>query len=490
RAPPHPSLPEGVQVERNLATIGFFSVAGGIPADGNLERTIDLERRTAEGRVKATATIAALKSTGGFPGVEEQDLYYAILSAVGEALSAGLEIPSPLKFAPGELLRRMGKVPSGSAYENLAKQLRCLAGTTIVSDQAVYRAATSEWVSSREEIFRVIDRVVIRGETAPDGTVAQDHLIWLSSWQIENLRARHAFLVDYTRYRRLKKSIARALLPHLQVWLFASRNEGKCERLYEALCQTLSIKVESQPSNIRKQFKAPLEELIDAGYLRDWSVERAADPLHKRYKIVFHHGPLFTDELLESRLLGVESQVEPPEPPSPREQGDEFVELLVSLGVWRRQAIALARMGGVDRGRALRVIDYVKARHELGEIDNLGAYVTEMLRAEKRGEVEVNELDAGVRGASTRGRARRGVEVGAAGRNAEWEQEVNRNAIAELERMRAEEAETEAILASLSPTEKAALLAAASDELVRVYPKSPGWKPEVRDNQRDVIMRR
>ncbi|MBK6317040.1 MAG: hypothetical protein IPF53_22830 [Blastocatellia bacterium] len=64
-----------------------------------MERTVKVSRNTPEGRVDGKATIAAHKATGGFCGIEEQDLYYAILSAITEAVALGDEIPVPIAFS-------------------------------------------------------------------------------------------------------------------------------------------------------------------------------------------------------------------------------------------------------------------------------------------------------------------------------------------------------------------------------------------------------
>lgn len=473
-------LPDRIQVEKSVTTMGFFSVRSGIPKDGNLERTVAIERNTESGRVEAKATIAALKATGGFPGVEEQDVYYAILSAVGEAMANGEEIPMPLTFAPGELIRRMGKASSGENYKALAVQLKRLAGTTVVSERSIYRAATKTWEDS-DHLFRVIDRVLTKGERKDDGAVAQEHHIWLSSWQIENLRGRHRLMVDYQRYLTLNKPIAKAIIPYLQLWLYASMREGRkrCERLYEPLCKLLDIKVEKNAANIKKQLTGPFRELVEAGYISKWAIESAGGVFAKRFKIVFFHGAAFLDmpELLEASSTELDRV-----PPSlDKDDARQYAELLVEKGVWAREAQKLAR--GLTReqwARSLHIVDYVRQRNAAGQIANPGGFLAALLRADRLDPVTLEPT----------ARGRRAADVAVAGASPEFDAEILRDAAAELTRFRAFEAETDAIIHNLAPGEKADLFEEAVKWVARDHPTSSNWSPELREKQQQVYFRR
>ena len=472
-------LPERIQIERSVSTLGFFSVKSGIPADGNMERTVKVSRNTPEGRVDGKATIAAHKATGGFCGIEEQDLYYAILSAITEAVALGDEIPVPIAFSPGQLLRRMRKGNSGTNYEALKIHLMRLTGTTVVSENAIYRASTNTWEDSTE-VFRVIDRVVIKGEKLPDGTVSGEHLIWLSTWQIENLQGKHRLMVDYQRYLQLNRPIARAIVPYLQLWLFASRKDGRrsCERIYDQLCDLLGITKETMPSRIRSQFGPACDELRAAGYISRWELKELAGLAKKRYKLVFYHGSAF----------GADVEVLESEPASPKSEdalsADEiraYVETLLDAGIWDREAHKLAR--GLTREsmiRGLRIIDHMKEREATGELENAAGFLASMLRADR-----VDPID--VEGQKGKRRPRR--EVGAALPET-LDDEVQRMAIAELEAHRAYERETDEIIRSLGPMQKADIHAQAFERMHEQFPQSAHWSPKQRDQQIGLNFRR
>lgn len=474
-----PDLPERIQIEKSVSTMGFFSVKSGIPADGKLERTIKVNRNTPEGRVEGKATIAALRATGGFCGIEEQDVYYAILSAVTEAIALGDEIPIPLAFPPGELLRRMGKSDSGVNYERLSRQLKRLAGTTVVSEKSLYRVSTGSWENS-DEVFRIIDRVVIKGEKLADGTVSNEHLIWLSSWQIENLQGHHRLVVDYQRYLMLNRPIARAIVPYLQLWLFASRKDGKqsCERVYDQLCELLGITVETMLSRIRAQFGPSCQELQEAGYIKRWEVRQVAGLVRKRYKLVFFHGPAFGDSAEDAEI---------PPPPPRSEDGvtdDElraYVDTLTSAGIWDREAHKLAR--GMTRAtleRGLRIVEYARGLEAEGKLENSAAFLAQLLRTDKVEPVTV--VDGG--------RKRRPRTDDAAPPLESFEADNERESIAALAAYRAYEAETDEIVRSLTATQRAEIHSRAVDQMLVEFPQSASWGPKLREKQIDLITRR
>ena len=473
-----PDLPERIQVERSITTMGFFSVHSGIPADGNLERTVQLERNTEEGRVDAKATIASLRATGGFPGVEEQDVYYAILSAVTEAMAHGEEVPVPISFSPGELLRRMGKSNSGPNYTALKQQLKRLAGTTVVSEKSVYRSATGRWENS-DHVFRIIDALIIKGETLDDGTVSDEHLIWLSPWQVENLIGHHRLMVDYQRYLLLSKPIARAIVPYLQLWLYASKKSGKqrCERYYDKLCELLGITVEKMPSKIRKQLGPPFQELIEAGYISGWSIEQAPGVFKKRYKLVFRHGNAFDDV----ELLGAAEESPRSDDNLSDDETRSFIATLVAAGVWDREARKLTR--GLTReawGRALQIVEFVREREMDGGLEDPGAFLAHLLRADRAEPVAILSKDR-----AKRPRAEPGARLPET-----IDAEIQRQAAAELEAYRARESETNEIIRSLTPTQKAEIHARAFVEMQRDFPSSNSWVPTVKEQQLEVIFRR
>src|SRR6266705_1688254 len=101
--------------------------------------------------------------------------------------------------------------------------------------------------------------------------------------------------------------IAKALVPLLQVWLYASKKAESFEKRYADLCEILTLQMYRSPSQILRQFKPSLDELTHHGYLETWRIEKTSD--RKSYKIVLFHGPKFHRD--RRRRLEQKDQVEP-----------------------------------------------------------------------------------------------------------------------------------------------------------------------------------
>src|SRR3954470_9266290 len=136
--------------------------------------------------------------------------------------------------------------------------------------------------------FRVFDRAVSFGKEMDDGTIADANYVWLSSWQIDNINNNYLLPIDLETYQQLKNHIAKALVPLIQIWLFASHKVGSFEKRYDELCEILNVQNYKAPSLILRQFKPSLDELTTHEYLEKWRIEKTAD--RKAYKIVLFHG--------------------------------------------------------------------------------------------------------------------------------------------------------------------------------------------------------
>lgn len=113
-----------------------------------------------------------------------------------------------------------------------------MSSTTIISNGVVYIAGKKRFARDR---FRVFDRAVSFGKEMEDGTIADANYVWLSSWQIDNINNKHLLPIDLETYQQLKNHIAKALVPLLQIWLFASHKAGSFEKRYDELCEILNV---------------------------------------------------------------------------------------------------------------------------------------------------------------------------------------------------------------------------------------------------------
>jgi hypothetical protein len=163
-----------------------------------------------------------------------------------------------------------------------------LFSTTIFSEGVVYLANEKRRVKDR---YRVFDRAVSFGKELSDGKIADKNYVWLSEWQLQNINANFLFSIDLEAYRELKNHVSKALVPLLQVWLYATREQGIYEKRYDELCQMLNIRQYAYLSLITRTLGPSLDELTQSGYLADWKIEKTSDDEH--YKIVFYHGEKF-----------------------------------------------------------------------------------------------------------------------------------------------------------------------------------------------------
>jgi hypothetical protein len=279
------SLPssEFVKVEKNLTSLGFFS-----PSSKNTKnpkaKTININYASEGKRVVGKVSIEPAASYG-LPTTADQDNYFAIQKIVDELRQRG-EVKNPISFTSAELIRAKGRVKAGKNYDDLERSLKRIALTGIVSEAAVYFAGTK---TRATDIFHVFQRVVLFGKKLPDGTTADKNYVWLSEWQLENINSNFLLPIDFETYKNLKNHIAKALVPLLQIWLFASREEAYFEKRYDELCEYLNIRCYPQVSRIREQLSPALDELKAHGYLKNWKIEEA----QQGYKIIFYHGEKF-----------------------------------------------------------------------------------------------------------------------------------------------------------------------------------------------------
>jgi len=121
-----------------------------------------------------------------------------------------------------------------------------MSATTSFSDGAVYTLDKKIRARSLPRL-RSCDKF---REEMDDGTVADANYIWLSAWQLENINNKFLVPIDLENIRELKNHIAKALVPLLQVWLYASKKAESFEKRYADLCEILTLQIYRSPSQI------------------------------------------------------------------------------------------------------------------------------------------------------------------------------------------------------------------------------------------------
>jgi hypothetical protein len=278
---------ELIKIEKNLASLGFFTPSSK-RIKGVKKKSITFAKVIDGKRVEARATILP-SAEYGLPITGDQDKYLALQKIITDIRLRIGEVRNPVGFTSAELLRILGKrVTAGKNYDDIEEWLKRMTLTGIHSEGTVYFAGRRVWAS---DTFHVFERSVSFGSEMPDGTSAQKNYIWLSEWQLENINSNHLLPVDLETYRQLKNHIAKTIVPLLQIWLYASRDDGYFEKRYDELCQIMNMSQYRHLSKIQEKLAPSLNELTRCGYLSGWRIEKTADD--KCYKVVFLHGERF-----------------------------------------------------------------------------------------------------------------------------------------------------------------------------------------------------
>lgn len=279
--------PDFIKIEKNLSSLGFFTPSSKKIRNAKA-KTITFTRLVDGKKLEARVTIAPA-ALYGLPITADQDKYLALQKIITDLRQQVGEIRNPIGFTSAELLRLLGKrVRTGKNYDDIVEWLKRMTLTGIISEGVVYFAGKKSWAT---DTFHVFERSVSIGQELPGGGAAEKNYIWLSEWQLENINNNHLLPIDYETYKRLKNHIAKALVPLLQIWLYATREDGYFEKRYDELCQHLNVREYYHSSKIKEKFGPALNELKAHSYITDWKIEKTSDK--KGYKIVFYHGEKF-----------------------------------------------------------------------------------------------------------------------------------------------------------------------------------------------------
>ncbi len=280
----HLVVPDFINIEANLAALGFFT-----PSNKRIrERKTVKITKYVDGK-KEERRVTFIPIDLGLPTAPaDQDKYLVFMKIVQDLKKKQGTINNPITFTTAEILNYLGKTDAGKNYKEVQDWLQKMRFTGIISDRAVYYAGRKEW---RSDTVNVFGRVVSKGAELENGIIAEKHYVFLSDWQLENLRHNHALPLDLETYKRLKNHIAKALLPALQIALYASQSQGYFEKRYTELCQFLRIRKYRYVSDIKRKLGSSLDELQQHGYIKRWEIAKTADG--KEYKIIFWHGEKF-----------------------------------------------------------------------------------------------------------------------------------------------------------------------------------------------------
>jgi hypothetical protein len=291
--------PDFIKIEKNLISLGFFTPSSKRIKDEK-SKTITFTKIIDGKRIEAKATIVPA-AIYGLPVTADQDKFLAFQKIVNDVRQETGEVANPVTFTSAEMLKLLEQADAGKNYQEISEWLDLMSNTGIISEGVVYLADKKVWAKDR---FRVFDRAVSFGRELEPGKVAEKNYVWLSEWQLDNINNNYLLPIDFDAYKQLKNHISKALVPLLQIWLFASREEGYFEKRYDEICQLLRIRQYHYLSEIKRNFAPSLDELVEHEYLESWQIDKTSDK--KGYKIIFRHGEKFHQD--RKRRLGQKGQ--------------------------------------------------------------------------------------------------------------------------------------------------------------------------------------
>ncbi len=302
--------PDFVRMEKNIAGFGFFTPSSkrikNVPKIIRFTQTVDGSR--VEAQVKISGNVEY-----GMPITADQDKYLAFQKIIERCKRERGTVENPVTFTTAELLALLGTSKNGNRYREVEEWLKVMNATFIESEGAIWLNGKKRFASDSFVIFQRVKRA---GQELDDGSIADRNYVWLSDWYLENLNAHYLLPIEFETYKLLKNNISKALIPLLQVWLYASRETGSFEKRYSELCQILNVREYQHKSKIKEKLAPSLDELAAQGYLRTWEIEKTSDG--KDFKIVFRHGyKFYADQATLKQLSGRKgkrSENSPPEP--------------------------------------------------------------------------------------------------------------------------------------------------------------------------------
>jgi hypothetical protein len=322
---------EFIRVEKDVITIGFFT-----PTSKELKKTrvktVPFTQAVPGGHPVEVVIRIVTGGDYGLPGTADLDKWLAFQRHVGNLLKRDGVVTNPISFTSWELLSALNvHRRSGKNYGGVEEWLDRMCATTIEVKGEGKVGAQKRFGKDRG--IQVFERGVSIGRELEPGVMADRNYVWLSDWQLANINNGFIIPIDFDAYLSLKNAIAKTLLPLLQVWLYATRNEGVFTKRYSDVCQLLGVTQYAKEWKIREKWGPSLDECVALGYLKGWGVENLRGT--EGFKLVFRHGPKFYQDLESNRTR--QGQITGWRP-APGEDSTALVEMLVERGVFKAVA--------------------------------------------------------------------------------------------------------------------------------------------------------
>jgi hypothetical protein len=273
-------------VEVAFEHIGYFT-----PASKRIKAITTKEKILAE-RLNSDGTRTVLKvrilGTGeyGLPITSDLDYYRAFLKLLDDLVDRLGYIPEPIALPTKTLIRSAGKQVSTQELQVVKDWIRRSNATAIQG--FYYDAVSGDYIEiGGEPLF---PRYVMRGQRLPTGEYADTHAVWLASWFRTNYLHHHVRPLDLALHLRLRKPIAKALYPLLELGWYAAGGKPY-SKSYHDLCHEFLLHESPYLSRIKQQLDPAHRELAQERFLEHWEYRPAAQG--HTWIITYHPGQKF-----------------------------------------------------------------------------------------------------------------------------------------------------------------------------------------------------
>jgi hypothetical protein len=373
---------EPIPAEVAFEHIGYFTPTSRRLKSLTTKEKVIAERMNADG-TRTTLTIRII-GTGsyGLPNTSDLDYYRAFLKLLDDLTDQTGQLPNPIRIATKTLLRYAGKQASAREFRAVTDWIRRSHYTGIQG--FYYDAATGDYVEIGDE--PLFPRYRIRGQRLDNGDLATTHHVWLASWFRANYLHHYLRPIDLAFHRRLRKPIAKALYPLLELGWYATGGKPYTKS-YHDLCQDFLLHESPHLARIKQQLDPAHRDLAQERFLERWDYRPAATG--QTWIITYHPGPkFFADQRArESRRqlatrIATEAPPFPPTPPSP--SGDLpplLADILAVCGDPQNQAAYQKVLRNYPEELLRMALAETRQAHQEGRIrKTCGAYFMDTLK--------------------------------------------------------------------------------------------------------------
>jgi hypothetical protein len=288
--------------------IGYFTPASKRIKGITTKEKILAERTNPDG----TRTLLKIRILGsgayGLPITADLDYYRAFLKLLDTLVDHGGSLPEPIAIPTRTFIRTAGKQVSAREFRAVQDWIRRSNATAIQG--FYYDAVRGDYIEiGGEPLF---PRYVIRGQQLPTGEYATTHAVWLASWFRSNYLHHHVRPLDLAFHLRLRKPIAKALYPLLDLGWYATGGQPYTKS-YPELCQEFLLHDSRYLSRIKQQLDPAHQELVQERFLAHWEYRPAAKG--STWVITYHPGPKFFED---QQARAARQQVATRSGPAPR----------------------------------------------------------------------------------------------------------------------------------------------------------------------------